>query len=71
MTDVKELYDSSGRRRCISFSASIMSRSDGHIFIGGALNIIQDLSDGSNLPFLRPLANLAVRIHTSAEVSVI
>ncbi|KAJ7843175.1 hypothetical protein B0H13DRAFT_2364872 [Mycena leptocephala] len=67
MTEVKELYDSSGRRRCISFSAFIMSRSDGHIFVGGALNIIQDLSDGSNLPFLRPLANLAVRIHTSAE----
>ncbi|KAJ7720519.1 hypothetical protein B0H16DRAFT_383950 [Mycena metata] len=33
----------------------------------GALSILQDLSNGSNIPALQPLVSLAVRIYTAAE----
>ncbi|KAJ7917077.1 hypothetical protein B0H13DRAFT_2322686 [Mycena leptocephala] len=38
-----------------------------HVVISGALNLLQDLSNGSNIPALQPLVNVAVRIYTSAE----
>ncbi|KAJ7922191.1 hypothetical protein B0H13DRAFT_2267595 [Mycena leptocephala] len=37
------------------------------ILVTGALNILQDLSNGSNIPALQPLVSVAVRIYTSAE----
>ncbi|KAJ7847120.1 hypothetical protein B0H14DRAFT_2583764 [Mycena olivaceomarginata] len=37
------------------------------ILIAGALNFLQDLSNGSNIPALQPLMSVAVRIYTSAE----
>ncbi|KAJ7470147.1 hypothetical protein B0H11DRAFT_2283416 [Mycena galericulata] len=37
------------------------------VFVAGALNVLQDLSNGSNIPALQPLVSLAVRIYTSAE----
>ncbi|KAJ7434103.1 hypothetical protein B0H11DRAFT_2258720 [Mycena galericulata] len=38
-----------------------------HVLLGGALTLLQDLSDGSNIPALQPLVNVATRIYTSAE----
>ncbi|KAJ7888368.1 hypothetical protein B0H14DRAFT_3430155 [Mycena olivaceomarginata] len=38
-----------------------------HVLVSGALNLLQDLSNGSNIPALQPLVNVAVRIYTSAE----
>ncbi|KAJ7684190.1 hypothetical protein DFH06DRAFT_1431 [Mycena polygramma] len=35
--------------------------------IGGALNLLHDVSNGSNIPGFEPVVNLAVRIYTSAE----
>ncbi|KAF8181880.1 hypothetical protein K438DRAFT_1975827 [Mycena galopus ATCC 62051] len=37
------------------------------VVVSGALNLLQDLSNGSNIPALQPLVNIAVRIYTSAE----
>ncbi|KAJ7017008.1 hypothetical protein C8F04DRAFT_1406345 [Mycena alexandri] len=37
------------------------------ILVAGALSILQDLSNGSNIPALQPLVSVAVRIYTSAE----
>ncbi|KAJ7111024.1 hypothetical protein C8R44DRAFT_799830 [Mycena epipterygia] len=47
-------------------SASVMS-SGPRVFVAGALNVLQDLSNGSNIPALQPLVSVAVRIYTSAE----
>lgn len=55
-------------RRLIN-SSSTMS-SGPKILVTGALNILQDLSNGSNIPALQPLVSVAVRIYTSAEVSI-
>ncbi|KAJ7767891.1 hypothetical protein DFH07DRAFT_1009276 [Mycena maculata] len=37
------------------------------VLVATALNILQDLSNGSNVPALQPLVSVAVRIYTSAE----
>ncbi|KAJ7622995.1 hypothetical protein B0H17DRAFT_588329 [Mycena rosella] len=44
-----------------------MSSSRAQIAVGAGLNILQDLSNGSNIPGLQPLVSIAVRIHTSAQ----
>ncbi|KAJ6470908.1 hypothetical protein C8R45DRAFT_1014876 [Mycena sanguinolenta] len=41
--------------------------SGSRVVISGALNLLQDLSNGSNIPALQPLVNVAMRIYTSAE----
>ncbi|KAJ7714001.1 hypothetical protein B0H16DRAFT_1619666 [Mycena metata] len=52
--------------RRLTNSPSTMSAGP-KVLVAGALNILQDLSNGSNIPALQPLVSLAVRIYTSAE----